>query len=139
VSVQGASALRSRFRQAKLAFKDYGRNEWGPETVKLAKARVVVRTGATRNSIRIKSATQRRAVVQATRGARFLESGTQAHDEKARKKLAMKFAANSGTVFAKKVHKRSTPAKPFLRRSAEDAFRKHNFHDVLVTHWNAGA
>ena len=87
MSVKGAPGLRARFREAKLAFKDYGRNEWGPETVKLAKARVVVRTGATRNSIRIKSATQRRAVVQATRGARFLESGTQAHDEKARKKL----------------------------------------------------
>lgn len=139
MALKGTPQLRSRLRAIRLAFKDYGRNQWGPETVKLARARVVVRTGRTRNSIRIKSATQRKASVQATGGARFLESGTKEHDERARRKRAMKFQAGGRTVFAKKVHKGRAAAKPFLRNSAAEALAKHPPTDQLVKNWNAAA
>jgi len=139
MSLKGATQLRARLRAARLAFKDYGRNVWGPETVKLAHSRVAVRTGRTRDSIRVKSATQRKAVVEASGGARFLESGTQAHDERPRRKRAMKFESGGRTVFAKKVHKRATAKRPFLRNSAADVLKKQGLAKPLIDDWNAAA
>lgn len=138
MSLKGATQLRGRLRVARLAFKDYGRNLWAPETVRRAKSRVAVRTGKTRASIRIKSATQRKAVVQAAYGARFVESGAQAHDIKPRKKRALKWQAR-GTVFVKRAHKGAQGAHPFLRNSARDALLEHGFQDHLVEIWNSAA
>ena len=60
----------------------------------------------------------KRASVQAWWGARFIEGGTKAHDEKPRRKKVMRFEAQ-GTIFAKRVHHPATRAQPFLKPAAD--------------------
>jgi hypothetical protein len=122
-------------RAIKQTFKPVGK-AWATDTVHLAQQRVPVRTGATRRSIRVRNASQKRAVVVAIWGARFIEGGTRAHDEKPRRKRAMRFHAQ-GTIFAKRVHKPATRAQPFLKPSAIDALAKNPMAAELIRLWNA--
>lgn len=135
--LRGTPELRARMRAIKLAFKPIGRN-WAEDTVHLAQARVAVRTGATRRSIRVKNASMKKASVLAIWGARFIEQGTKAHDIKARRKTVMRFEAN-GTIFARKVHKPAQGARPFLEPAAEAALRKNPMAAELIKLWNEAA
>lgn len=137
MALRGTPELRARMRAIKLAFKPIGKN-WADDTVRIAKNRVAVRTGATRQSIRVRNASQKRAAVVAIWGARFIEGGTKAHDEKARRKSVMRFEAN-GTIFAKKVHKPATRARPFLEPAAEAALTKNPMAAELIELWNSAA
>jgi hypothetical protein len=132
--LRGTPELRARMRAIKVAFKPIGRN-WADDTVRIARNSVKVKTGKTRSSIRVKNASMKRASVQAWWGARFLEQGTKAHDEKPRRKSVMRFEAN-GTIFAKRVHHPATAARPFLRRAGETALAKNPMAAELIRLWN---
>lgn len=139
MALRGAPQLRRRLKAIKTVFKPVGR-EWTERTVNLAQRRVAVRTGATRRSIRRKNASQTRASVQATGGARFLEAGTQAHELKARKVGVMKFTDSSGRPqFRKKVRHPGMRAQPFLRRSGRDALEGLDMLRELIELWNRAA
>ena len=103
---QGHTAAPGPDAGHQAALKPVGK-AWATDTVHGAQARVAVRTGATRRSIRIKNASMKRASVQAWWGARFIEGGTKAHDEKPRRKRVIRFEAQ-GTIFAKRVHHPAT-------------------------------
>lgn len=135
MKLQGASALRSRLKAIRGVFKPIGR-DWADETVRLARSRVTVRTGKTLRSIRRRNASQKRAAVVATFGARFIEGGTKEHDITPRKMTALKFNVGGRTIFSKKVHKRATPAQPFLHRSARDALAEREMLADLIKLWN---
>jgi hypothetical protein len=137
MSVKGTPQLRARMRAIKQTFKPVGK-AWATDTVHGAQARVAVRTGATRRSIRIKNASMKRASVQAWWGARFIEGGTKAHDEKPRRKKVMRFEAQ-GTIFAKRVHHPATRAQPFLKPAAIAALEKNPMAAELIALWNAAA
>lgn len=139
MALRGAPQLRRRLRAIKTVFKPVGR-EWTERTVNLAQRRVAVRTGATKRSIRRKNASQTRAAVQATHGARFLEAGTKEHTLKAKRVEAMKFTDQGGRPhFAKKIRHPGMRAQPFLRRSGHDALNDLNILRELIELWNRAA
>lgn len=138
MKLQGAPQLRRRLKAIRQVFKPVGR-DWADETVRLARSRVKVKSGKTRNSIRRRNASMKRAAVVATHGARFLEAGTQAHDIKARNAKALRFQMGGQTIFSKKVHKRATHAQPFLHRSARDALAENQMLEDLIQLWNQAA
>jgi len=138
VKVSGTRQLNARLRAIKQTFKPAGR-AWAEETVDLMRGAVPVKTGRLRKSFRVKNASQRKAVVVSAFGARFLEAGTSAHDEKPRKRKAMKFEAQRGTVFSKKVHHPATRKQPFLVPSAKEALDKNPMAAELIKLWNEAA
>ena len=138
MSVKGTPQLRARMRAIKQTFKPVGK-AWATDTVHGAQARVAVRTGATRRSIRIKNASMKRASVQAWWGARFIEGGTKAHDEKPRKARVLRFQSGGNTIFARKVHKRATRGSGFRNRAAREALRRNPMAVELIRQWNSAA
>ena len=138
MALRGTPELRRRLKAIKTVFKPVGK-EWTERTVNLAQRRVAVRTGATRRSIRRKNASQTRAAVQATQGARFLEAGTKAHNMSAKRFTTMKFTEQGQPIFAKKVKHPGMRAQPFLRRSGHDALRELNILKELIELWNKAA
>lgn len=136
--LRGAPELRRRLRAIKTVFKPVGR-QWTDETTRLARSRVRVVSGKTRNSIRRKNASMTKASVVATGGARFLEAGTKAHTITAKKMTALKFNLAGQPRFAKKVKHPATRAQPFLRRSGRDALEKLDILKDLVDLWNKAA
>ena len=100
MALRGSRELRRRLKAIRTVFKPIGRR-WADGTVKRAQDRVAVKTGKTKRSIRRRNASQRKAAVVATHGARFLESGTQAHTLKARRFQAMKFNVAGQPRFAR--------------------------------------
>lgn len=137
-TLRGGKELRRRLKAIRTVFKPLGRT-WGEDTVRLASRRVKVRSGKTRRSIRIKNASQRRAAVQATGGARFLEAGAKPHALKARKLTAMKFNASGRPHFAKRVRHPGHRAQPFLRPSGRDALHRLPMLREVLKLWNDAA
>ena len=138
MALKGAPELRRRLRAIKTVFKPVGR-QWTDETTRLARSRVRVVSGKTRNSIRRKNASMTKAAVVATGGARFLEAGTKPHPIVAKKMTAMKFNASGQPRFAKKVKHPGSRKQPFLRRSGKDALEKIDMLQELIDLWNAAA
>lgn len=135
--LQGARALRARFKALRGVFKPLGR-DWADRTVIRARGRVKVVTGKTRNSIRRKTATQRKAAVTAGYGARFLDKGTVPHAMKARRFSVMSFPHSSTgqPVFAKRVQHPGSRAQPFLRVSAKEELATDHKVRVVINTWN---
>ncbi len=138
MKLQGGPELRARLKAIKLAFKPLGR-DWADETARLARAAVPVRTGRLQRSIRRKNATQTRATVVSHFTGIFIEKGTKAHDEVPRKGSALIFQAGGQTIFAKKVHKPRTPAKPFAAPAAHEALRRNPMAEQVIREWNNAA
>lgn len=136
--LRGSKELRARLRAIKTVFKPVGR-QWADETTSLARSRVRVVTGKTRNSIRRRNASLTKAAVVATGGARFLEAGTVAHQITAKRVTALKFNAAGRPRFARKVRHPATRAQPFLRQSGRDALQKIDMLRDLIDLWNRAA
>jgi hypothetical protein len=136
--LKGSRELRARLRAIKTVFKPVGR-QWTDETTSLARSRVRVRSGATRNSIRRKNVSLTRAAVVATGGARFLEAGTVPHKIAAKRMTAMKFNLAGQPRFAKKVKHPGSRKQPFLRQSGRDALAKLDMLQDLIDLWNRAA
>lgn len=138
MSLRGTPELRRRLRAIKTVFKPVGR-QWADQTASIARSRVKIVTGATRNSIRRKNASMTRASVQATGGARFLEAGVTPHEIKPRRVNSLKFTANGQTIFSKKVRHPGSAKQPFLKQSGADALAKIDILRDLVDLWNRAA
>lgn len=140
MKLHGAKELRARFKALRQVFKPIGK-DWADRTVEQAKSRVRVVSGETKRSIRRKSATQKRAIVSASYGGRFLDQGTKAHPIRARRFPAMSFAhSKTGQpVFAKKVRHPGGKAYPFLRVSARAELDSDKNIDHIYRAWNSVA
>ena len=136
--LHGSRELRARLRAIKTVFKPVGR-QWTDETTRLARSRVKVVSGKTRNSIRRKNASLTRASVVASGGARFLEAGTVPHKIAAKRMQAMKFNVAGQPRFAKKVKHPGSRKQPFLRQSGRDALAKMDLLRELLDLWNKAA
>lgn len=138
MALKGGPALRKRLKALSLAFKPLGR-KWADETVTLARPMVPYRTGRLRSSIRVKSATQKRATVAAHFTATFVDGGTQAHDIKPKHSGTLVFQSSGRTIFARKVHHRGAKARPFKVRAAKEALRRTPMAEAIIDAWNGAA
>lgn len=134
--IRGARQLHGRFAALERVPETLSKT-WAEDTARLAASRVRVRTGETRRSIKVDHAGKDGGAVSVGGAAIFLEGGSAAHDENA-KGSAMRFQGRTGTVFAKRVHKPAIGARPFLAKSALEAFEKKSPADVVAEAWNRG-
>lgn len=136
MTLQGAEGLRSRLKAIRLTFKLYG-GTWADTTASEARRRVPVSTGRLQQSIRRKSATQRKATVVGHYSANFVDAGSKAHDIRAKRAPRLIFQVSDGrTIFTKKVHKQRISARPFKSAAAHAALRKHPMSATMIDLWN---
>jgi hypothetical protein len=129
---------RSRLRAIKTVFKPVAR-EWTQEVVAIARPQVPVVPAATRQSIRRGRLSQKKATVVGSYVTNFIDAGTKAHDIKPKRGKRLKFETGGRTVFAKKVHKRSTAARPFKKEAAQRALEKVDILSDLMALWRQAA
>lgn len=141
MSLQGKAELAARMKAlGKDIFKPEGR-AWADETVRLMHDRVPNRNtrwskGRLHDSIRRKSATQKKAVVVGWFTGYFVDAGVKPHSlqrRKTRPKGRTIFAAT-----ARKPHP-GYRARPFRARSARDALRNKPMSRVIIDVWNRAA
>lgn len=138
MALKGGSELRARLRSLKLAFKPLGR-DWADDYVRLAKPVIPERTGKTRRSVRRRNATQRKATVVASPIAYIIDAGAKAHAIKPKSGGRLVFQAGGHTIFAKKVDHPGVRARPFRKRIAHEALRRHPMAAAVITAWNEAA
>lgn len=138
MSLKGGPELRARIKAVGQTFKPYGKL-WRDTTARNMRRSIPVATGATRDSIRGKSATQKRATVVGSYITNFIDAGSKAHDIEARKKPLLIFEAGGRTIFTKKVHKARIAPRRFKRPAALDAIREHPMHETMIDLWNRAA
>lgn len=138
MSLKGGAELRSRLKALKTAFKPLGR-DWADDVVNLARPQIPERTGKTRRSVRRRNASQRKATVVANFPINFIDAGAKRHEIKPKKGGRLVFEAGGHTIFAKKVDHPGQRAKPFRKRVANEALRRHPLAAAIVKAWNEGA
>lgn len=105
------------------------------------------RTGRGQASVRPGIVSDRKAVVRGAYWLIFIDRGTKAHDIRPKgvsgsgrggrsNTKALKFEVGGKTVFARKVHRRRMPRKPFITKAAQDALREHPMSNEIVQAWN---
>ena len=137
-NLQGAPQLRARLKAIKESFRPIGR-KWATSTTRHARTSAPNRTGKGRRSIRVKSASQRKATVVANYYMAILDKGAKAYTIVPRKKPNLVFQAGGRTVFAKKVNKPATRGLGFAGRAARDGLRDNPMADELIRQWNSAA
>ena len=140
MALKGSPELRRRLKAIKTVFKPAGK-DWTEKTVAAAKRRLAssVDTGATRASVRRRNASMVKASVVGKYPVNFIDAGTKAHDIVPRRARVLRFDVGGRTVFARKVHKRATAARPFKKASGEEGLRQVNILRDLVDLWNKAA
>jgi hypothetical protein len=136
--VTGGNDLRKRLNALKVAFKPIGR-QWGRATVKSGRPMVPVQTGRLRRSLRVTSASQKRARVGGHYTAYFIDAGVKPHVIKKKGPGTLVFKGRRGTVFAKKVNHRGFRARPFRKRMAQEGLRQTPMAQILIDQWNDAA
>lgn len=138
MSLKGGPELRARLKAIRVAFKPIGRT-WADGAVDELRQKVPVRTGKTRRSFRVKSATQRKAVVVGSFTAYFIDAGPVRHTILAKRAPNLVFQGRHGTIFAKKVNHPGYRGRPFRGRAAHEALRKNPMAQSIIKQWNEAA
>lgn len=92
-----------------------------------------------RRSFRVTSVSSKKVRVGGHYTAYFIDAGTRAHDITAKPGKRLAFQSGGQTIFARKVHKRATGARPFRQKAAEEALRKNPMVETLIKQWNDAA
>lgn len=136
--VKGTPELRARLRAIKTAFRPIGR-KWGTATVRHARPIAPRKSGAGARSIRVRTASQRRATVVANYYMAILDRGSKQHVIVPRKAGRLVFQANGRTVFARKVTKPAMRGLGFGKRAAKEGLRDTPMAAELIRLWNEAA
>ena len=134
----GAEALAARLKNLRLAFKPMGK-DWATETARRAERSAPRRSGELARSFKVKSATQRRAVVNAIWYAKFVNRGTGPHTIHPKRGGFLIFDAGGQTIFARSVSHRGNRGTRFVDRAAVGALHEHVDKEALISAWNKGA
>lgn len=97
------------------------------------------RTGKTRRSLRVKSATQRRAVVGGSFVAFFIDTGPVRHSISAKRAKGLVFQVGGRTIFTKKVNHPGYRGRPFRARAAHESLRRNPMAQTIIKQWNEAA
>jgi hypothetical protein len=133
VSLQGANELRRRL-DAILKAPEQIQRKWAAATAPILRARIPVRRGVTRASVRVGS----NNTVIGNAVVNFLDAGVKAHDITA-KRGTLKFQVGSQTLFRKKVHKPRIAGRPIKKESARQGLEKLQPADQIIRLWNEAA
>ena len=137
-TLKGSAEFKARLKAAGQMFKPYSR-EWADEYVVVAKPMIPERTGATRASVRRKNASAKKASVQASFIATFIDAGAKPHSIVPKKAAGLYFTDGGNTVFTKKVAHPGVRPRPFRVRAMNEAIRRKPMADRLIKEWNGAA
>jgi hypothetical protein len=140
-TLKGSPELKARLKAIKQTFRPYGR-KWATATTKRARsgARFQDRTGKGRRSIRVKSASQKRATVVANYYVAILDRGNKQYTITPRRAANLVFTGSDGrTVFTKKVTRRARSGMGFGKRAADAALKDVPMAAELIRQWNDAA
>lgn len=144
MSLKGSPELKARLKAiGKNVFKPAGK-DWADEAVRLGKQRVPNRntkysTGRLHDSIRRKSATQKKAIVIAHYSAYFVDHGVKPHSLQRRKSRP---TGRIGRTVFESLARKSHPgyrARPFRASIARDALKKYPVSQKVIAAWNEAA
>lgn len=138
MTLHGADDLRARLKALKKAFRPIGR-KWGRAAINAGRPMVPVDTGRLRRSMRILSASEKRARVGAHYTAYFVDKGPKAHLIAPKRAKRLVFEKQGRTIFARKVHHRGYRGRPFRKRMAEEGLRNTPMAQELIKQWNEAA
>lgn len=138
MSLQGSSELRARLAALRGAGRPIARS-LGTETVTQARGRVRVRTGRTRDTLRLGTVTEHAAQILGSAVAVILDRGARERDIEPRARDSLKFTVNGRTVFSKRVHKPRQAGDGFIATSGREAARKAPIADAVIDAWNGAA
>lgn len=131
--ITGGPELRARLSAIAQPFRPIG-SAWQGKASSQMKASAPAQTGHLRGSIRPGFLSDTGAAIMGDYWAIFIDRGTKAHDIVAKGKM-LKFEVAGETIFARKVHKRRTPRRPFVTQAAQMAL-KATATDEIVKLWN---
>ena len=139
-NLQGSTQLKARLKAIKQTFRPIGR-KWATSTARSARlgASFTDRSGKGRKSIRVKSASTKRATVTATYYMAILDKGSKQYTIVPKKKPKLVFQAGGNTVFAKKVTKPAQRGLGYAKRAADKAMRENPMAEELIKLWNSAA
>lgn len=137
-SLKGSPELRRRLKAIKTVFKPAGR-DWADATTREARRLVQVNTGKTRNSIRRRNASQKKATVVGNYPVNFIDAGAKEHDIRPKTAKALKFTSGGTTYFRPKVHKQRQAAHPFKAKAAQRGLEDVDIIGDLIQLWNRAA
>jgi hypothetical protein len=147
MTLQGGDALRARLMAVGGAFEPIG-YEWAKGSVHLMKARVHSPTGQLRKSIEGEAGALF-AAIYADYRVTFQDKGTKEHDIAPKRDSGSK-RGGIGTAravgygygtdrafFRRRVHVRGIRKRPFIRKSAREAYKNTDGVAEIVAAWNA--
>lgn len=131
MSLKGGTELKARFRAVRLVFKPLGK-DWAEDTVDRMRPKMPNDTGRIRRMLKVRNATQHRAVVATHYTATFPDKGAKPHT------INVKF--RRGATFARKAIKHpGQRAQRFARPAAKAALAHPMMRDKLIDAWNKAA
>ena len=134
----GANELKARLRSMGQSFKPMGK-DWANTTARTAAGSAPRgRTGKLRGSFKVRTATARRAIVDAIWYAKFTNKGTRPHTITA-KGAGLIFNDGGNTIFTKKVRHPGTRGTGYVNKAAHKGLRDHVSRQALIDAWNRGA
>lgn len=136
--LRGTPEFKARLKAAGAFFKPYGR-EWTDEYVRVARPMVAVRTWKTRQSIRRRNASTRKATVVALFTAIFIDKGTKAHTIVPKRARGLYFTDGGQPVFVTRVSHPGMRAHPFREEAMRRSIRNKPMADRLIREWNSAA
>jgi hypothetical protein len=132
MALKGSPELKARLKALRTAFRPIAK-AWAETTVPMYHADAPVRPssmhagdghtpGRLANSFRVRERTRTRAVIDGHYTAYFVNKGVRPH-----------------TIFSRGIHHPGYKARPFLKRDAWEALRKHPMSEALIDVWNEAA
>jgi hypothetical protein len=139
-NLKGSAEYKARLKAIKQTFRPYGR-KWATAGTRHARrdAQFTNRSGKGRKSIRVKTASQKRATIVASYYVAMLDKGTKAHTIVPRRAPSLVFPIGGRTVFAKKVNKPAMRGMGFGRKAADAALKDVPMVNELIKQWNSAA
>lgn len=141
-TLRGADELRARLKALTKNVVKPVHKEWADEAVKIARSDVAAMTmpyskGRLHDSIKRKTATQRKAVVVAVYHAYFVDKGPKPHSLQRRKDRPK----GGRTIFSRMARKQHPgyAARPFRAHATMEAYRRVHPLDRVVKAWNEAA
>jgi hypothetical protein len=138
MKVRGTPEFRARLRAIKQTFRPIGR-KWATSTARHARATAPRRTGKGAKSIRVRSASTKRATVVANYYMAILDKGSKQYTIVPKKARKLVFQAGGNTVFAKKVTKPAQRGLGYAKRAADKGMRDNPMAEELIKLWNGAA
>lgn len=138
VRTKGGPQLQARLR----ALSQIGQpisEAWGTETIRAMSRTVPVRTGATRRSFRVASASSEGATITGNKAAIFVDQGTRDHTIVPNRAETLAFKLGGRTVFSKRVSHPGGKPTHFIQRAGSEGLRRTDMADIAIRKWNGAA